>query len=64
PKSAPTACTPSGGAAGGAMDEDVGIEDEDMDDCGMVLNAPALPQPPSFKGSTKAERRTFMREYQ
>ncbi|KAH9094099.1 hypothetical protein Ae201684P_016714 [Aphanomyces euteiches] len=33
PKSAPTAGTPSGGAAGGAMDEDVGIEDEDMDDC-------------------------------
>ncbi|CAK5217766.1 unnamed protein product, partial [Aphanomyces euteiches] len=64
PKSAPTAGTPSGGAAGGAMDEDVGIEDEDMDDCGMVLNAHALPQPPSFKGSTKAERRTFMREYQ
>ncbi|CAK4536157.1 unnamed protein product [Aphanomyces euteiches] len=64
PKSAPTAGTPSGGAAGGAMDEDVGIEDEDMDDCGMVLNAPALPQPPNFKGSTKAERRTFMREYQ
>ncbi|CAK4599998.1 unnamed protein product [Aphanomyces euteiches] len=64
PKSAPTAGTSSGGAAGGTMDEDVGIEDEDMDDCGMVLNAPALPQPPSFKGSTKAERRTFMREYQ
>ncbi|ETW06271.1 hypothetical protein H310_02566 [Aphanomyces invadans] len=30
---------------------------------GRLLNAPALPQPPSFKGSTKAERRAFVREY-
>ncbi|RHY85146.1 hypothetical protein DYB31_016816, partial [Aphanomyces astaci] len=27
-------------------------------------NALALPQPPTFWGSTKVERRTFMREYQ
>ncbi|KAF0735694.1 hypothetical protein AaE_009062, partial [Aphanomyces astaci] len=30
----------------------------------QVWNAPALPQPPTFSGSTKAERRAFMREYQ
>ncbi|ETV91029.1 hypothetical protein H310_14269 [Aphanomyces invadans] len=27
-------------------------------------NAPAIPQAPTFKGSTKLERRVFMREYQ
>ncbi|ETW05443.1 hypothetical protein H310_03208 [Aphanomyces invadans] len=31
---------------------------------GQVWNAPAIPQPPTFKGSTKSERRVFMREYQ
>ncbi|ETV63603.1 hypothetical protein H257_19468, partial [Aphanomyces astaci] len=30
----------------------------------QVWNAPALPQPPTFSGSTKAERGNFMREYQ
>ncbi|KAF0735576.1 hypothetical protein AaE_009069 [Aphanomyces astaci] len=35
-----------------------------FDDAMKVLNAPALPQPPTFKGSTKSERRAFMREYQ
>ena len=30
---------------------------------GFVYNAPALPEPPSFSGSTKAERRTFIRQY-
>ena len=30
---------------------------------GFVYNAPALPDPPSFSGSTKAERRTFIRQY-
>ncbi|ETV65133.1 hypothetical protein H257_18058 [Aphanomyces astaci] len=30
----------------------------------QVWNAPALPQPPTYSGSTKAERRAFMREYQ
>ncbi|CAK4668033.1 unnamed protein product [Aphanomyces euteiches] len=30
----------------------------------QIWNAPAIPQPPVFKGSTKAERRAFMREYQ
>ncbi|KAH9150968.1 hypothetical protein AeRB84_006310 [Aphanomyces euteiches] len=29
-----------------------------------VLNAPAIPQPPSFKGSTKTKRWNIMREYQ
>ncbi|RHY23279.1 hypothetical protein DYB32_009255 [Aphanomyces invadans] len=31
---------------------------------GQVWNAPALPKAPTFKGSTKTERRVFMREYQ
>ncbi|ETV99535.1 hypothetical protein H310_08198 [Aphanomyces invadans] len=41
-------------------------EDIDMgEDYGVrVLNTPAIPQPPLFKGSTKTERRVFMREYQ
>ncbi|ETV93472.1 hypothetical protein H310_12523 [Aphanomyces invadans] len=33
-------------------------------DSGQVWNAPALPKAPTFKGSTKAEQRVFMREYQ
>ncbi|CAK4434785.1 unnamed protein product, partial [Aphanomyces euteiches] len=44
-------------------------EDTDMgSDAGygraQVWHAPAIPHPPTFKGSTKAERRQFMREYQ
>ena len=44
-------------------------EDTDMgSDAGygraQVWNAPAIPHPPTFKESTKAERRQFMREYQ
>ncbi|KAF0717183.1 hypothetical protein AaE_010912, partial [Aphanomyces astaci] len=41
-------------------------EDVDMgfDDAVKVLNAPALPHPPTFKGSTKSECRAFIREYQ
>ncbi|ETV94920.1 hypothetical protein H310_11566 [Aphanomyces invadans] len=41
-------------------------EDVDMgEDTGVrLLNAPAISQPPMFKGSTKAERRGFMRKYQ
>ena len=42
-------------------------DDVDMDQDGStartVLNAPALPKPPLFKGSTKAERRQFIRDY-
>ncbi|KAG9409207.1 hypothetical protein AC1031_019466 [Aphanomyces cochlioides] len=30
----------------------------------QIWNAQAIPQPPVFKGSTKTERRAFMREYQ
>ncbi|KAG9413694.1 hypothetical protein AC1031_012921 [Aphanomyces cochlioides] len=30
----------------------------------QVLNAPAIPQPPTFSGSTKTERREFMRAYE
>ncbi|ETV79835.1 hypothetical protein H257_07051 [Aphanomyces astaci] len=30
----------------------------------QVWNSPAIPQPPTFSISTKAERRAFMREYQ
>ncbi|RHY30514.1 hypothetical protein DYB32_004249 [Aphanomyces invadans] len=37
------------------MGEDTGVR---------LLNAPAISQPPMFKGSTKAERRGFMRKYQ
>jgi hypothetical protein len=40
-------------------DDDMGQEDAR----GFVYNAPALPEPPSFSGSTKAERRTFIRQY-
>ncbi|RLO00111.1 hypothetical protein DYB28_008813 [Aphanomyces astaci] len=39
-------------------------DDDDMgqgDERGFVYNAPALPDPPSFNGSTKLERRTFIR---
>ncbi|ETV74125.1 hypothetical protein H257_11090 [Aphanomyces astaci] len=32
-------------------------------ECGFVYNAAVLPDPPSFKGSTKSERRTFIRHY-
>ncbi|KAH9094909.1 hypothetical protein LEN26_018003, partial [Aphanomyces euteiches] len=44
-------------------------EDTDMGSDGgygraQVGHAPAIPHPPTFKGSTKAERRQFMREYQ
>ncbi|CAK4622074.1 unnamed protein product [Aphanomyces euteiches] len=44
-------------------------EDTDMgSDAGygraQVWHAPAIPHPPTFKGSTKAERGQFMREYQ
>ncbi|RHZ33110.1 hypothetical protein DYB37_012932, partial [Aphanomyces astaci] len=46
-------------AAQAAEDVDMGF-----DNAVKVLNAPALPQPPSFKGSTESERRAFMREYQ
>ncbi|RHY25898.1 hypothetical protein DYB32_008020 [Aphanomyces invadans] len=54
----------STGAAGAAEenadlrdDESMGVYDH------MIYNAPAIPQAPKFKGSTKAERRQFMREY-
>ncbi|KAF0760327.1 hypothetical protein AaE_003584 [Aphanomyces astaci] len=30
---------------------------------GFVYNAPALPDPPSFNGSSQSERRTFIRQY-
>ncbi|KAF0709697.1 hypothetical protein AaE_012804 [Aphanomyces astaci] len=33
------------------------------DERGFVYNAPALPDPPSFNGSTKSERRTFICQY-
>ncbi|ETW08620.1 hypothetical protein H310_01161 [Aphanomyces invadans] len=39
--------------------DDVDMEQEDV----IVRNAPALPKPPMFKGSTKAERRVFMSAY-
>ncbi|RLO12240.1 hypothetical protein DYB28_011921, partial [Aphanomyces astaci] len=42
------------------------LDDDDMgqgDERGFVYNAPALPDPPSFNGSTKSERRTFIRQY-
>ena len=33
-------------------------------DFGRVFNAPAIPQAPTFVGSTKSDRRAFMRNYQ
>ncbi|ETV79833.1 hypothetical protein H257_07049 [Aphanomyces astaci] len=33
------------------------------DERGFVYNAPALPDPPSFNGSSQSERRTFIRQY-
>ncbi|CAK4858610.1 unnamed protein product [Aphanomyces euteiches] len=41
--------------------DDVDMGDDDGST--FVYNAPALPQPPTFNGSTKAERRTFIRQY-
>ncbi|RHY25889.1 hypothetical protein DYB32_008026 [Aphanomyces invadans] len=38
-------------------DKSIGASDR------MAYNAPAIPQAPKFNGSTKAERRQFMREY-
>ncbi|RLO00193.1 hypothetical protein DYB28_014847, partial [Aphanomyces astaci] len=41
-------------------------DDDDMgqgDERGFVYNAPALPDLPSFNGSTKSVRRTFIRQY-
>ncbi|ETV97362.1 hypothetical protein H310_09697 [Aphanomyces invadans] len=39
--------------------------DVDMgEDVPYVFHAPAIPQAPSFSGSTKQERRVFMRAYQ
>ncbi|CAK4616227.1 unnamed protein product [Aphanomyces euteiches] len=47
-----------------AADEEHEVEDDDMGYAdGFMQNAPALPKPPRFKGSTKAERRRFMDEY-
>ncbi|KAF0699579.1 Aste57867_9867 [Aphanomyces stellatus] len=55
-------------AAQAAPQDDTPIDDASMgeDDCFIrqVWNAPAIPQAPIFKSSTKAERRAFMREYQ
>ncbi|CAK4704233.1 unnamed protein product, partial [Aphanomyces euteiches] len=45
--------------ADSADDVDMGDDDGST----FVYNAPALPQPPTFNGSTKAERRTFIRQY-
>ncbi|KAH9155858.1 hypothetical protein LEN26_003270, partial [Aphanomyces euteiches] len=41
--------------------DDVDMGDDDGST--FVYNAPALPQLPTFNGSTKAERRTFIRQY-
>ncbi|ETV71270.1 hypothetical protein H257_13408 [Aphanomyces astaci] len=49
---------PDASSAGASAPGDVDMGD---DEPVKVLNAPALPLPPSFKGSTKAERRAFMR---
>ncbi|RHZ28685.1 hypothetical protein DYB37_012805, partial [Aphanomyces astaci] len=41
-------------------------DDDDMgegDERGFVYNAPAIPDPPSFNGSTKSERRSFIPQY-
>ncbi|KAF0687533.1 Aste57867_20724 [Aphanomyces stellatus] len=60
-------------AAGAAAAEAAAQNETPMENVSMgeddgyirqVWNAPAIPQAPSFKGSTKAERRAFMREYQ
>ncbi|RLO06428.1 hypothetical protein DYB28_005861, partial [Aphanomyces astaci] len=40
-------------------DDDMGQDHER----GFVYNAPALPDPPSFNGSSQSERRTFIRQY-
>ncbi|CAK4586689.1 unnamed protein product, partial [Aphanomyces euteiches] len=45
--------------ADSADDVDMGDDDGST----FVYNAPALPQPPTFNGSTKAERRIFIRQY-
>ncbi|RHY25165.1 hypothetical protein DYB25_011701 [Aphanomyces astaci] len=52
---------PSEEPAAAQATEDVAVG---FDDAVKILNAPALSQPPKFKGSTKSERRSFMREYQ
>ncbi|RHY17526.1 hypothetical protein DYB32_010502, partial [Aphanomyces invadans] len=42
-----------------------GQDDDNMDeDAPYVVHAPAIPQAPSFSGSTNQERRAFMRAYQ
>jgi hypothetical protein len=46
------------------LEDDVDMGYGDSRDYGRVLNAPAIPLPPTYRGSTKAERRAFMREYQ
>ena len=66
-----TNATATGAAAAAAAAQGNG-EQEDVDmgsdggyyERGQVWNTPAIPQPPAFKGSTKSERRAFMREYQ
>ncbi|KAG9400934.1 hypothetical protein AC1031_009656 [Aphanomyces cochlioides] len=48
----------------GAPDDENDVEDVDMGQGdGYLLNAPALPKNPTFKGSTKEERRVFMSAY-
>ncbi|CAK4355020.1 unnamed protein product, partial [Aphanomyces euteiches] len=49
--------TPKNAAQDDIHDDDMGVGD------GFMQNAPALPKPPRFKVSTKAERRRFMEEY-
>ncbi|KAG9408119.1 hypothetical protein AC1031_021359 [Aphanomyces cochlioides] len=43
---------------------DVDMVSDNGMEFGNVNNAPAIPQPPTFRGSTKAKRRVFVREYQ
>uniref|UniRef100_H3HDZ8 WRKY19-like zinc finger domain-containing protein n=1 Tax=Phytophthora ramorum TaxID=164328 RepID=H3HDZ8_PHYRM len=53
-------CIAHGGAS--PAKSDVTMEDV-SGDFGPVMNAPALPKPPRYKGSTMQERRDFLRAY-
>ncbi|ETV92316.1 hypothetical protein H310_13370 [Aphanomyces invadans] len=57
PASEPARTAAASYGADGRDDESMGASDR------MVFNAPAIPQAPKFKGSTKTVRRQFMREY-
>lgn len=66
PTQRPTAPLANPFAPGYASRQPDGMSDMSMEDVSgspHVLNAPALPPAPVYKGSTMADRRRFMRDY-